>query len=243
MSALHLEVMLGRLKKRFDVEVVAKPPKIPYKETITTTAQAQYRHKKQTGGRGQYGEVYLKLEPLERGTGFEFVNKIAGGAIPQQYIPAVEKGIREVLDKGVIAGYPVTDVQVTLYDGTFHTVDSSEIAFKIAASRAFQEGFRQARPCLLEPIVLIEVTVPNEFMGDITSDLNGRRGRILGMDSQGDLQVVKAIVPMAEIARYATELRSRTGGQGFYTAEFSHYDVVPQRIQEELQARGKSKED
>ena len=243
MSTLHLEIMLGRLKKRFDVEVVARPPKIPYKETITTATQAQYRHKKQTGGRGQYGEVYLKLEPLERGTGFEFVDKIVGGAIPNQYIPAVEKGIREVLDKGVIAGYPVTDIRVTLYDGTFHTVDSSEIAFKIAANRAFQEGFRQARPCLLEPIVLLEVTVPNEFMGDITSDLNGRRGRILGMDSLGDLQVVKALVPVGEISRYATELRSRTGGQGFYTVEFSHYDVVPQRIQEELVARAKAKED
>jgi len=243
MSALHLEIMLNRLKRRFEVEVVAKPPKIPYKETITTTAEAQYRHKKQTGGRGQYGEVYLKLEPLERGAGFEFVDKIVGGAIPSQYIPAAEKGIREVLEKGVIAGFPVTDVKVTLYDGTYHRVDSSEIAFKIAANRAFQEGFRQATPCFLEPIVLLEVTVPNEFMGNITSDLNGRRGRILGMDSLGDLQVVKALVPMAEITRYATELRSRTGGQGYYTAEFSHYDVVPHRIQEDLVAKAKSKED
>lgn len=243
MSALHLEIMLNRLKRRFEVEVIARAPKIPYKETISATAQAQYRHKKQTGGRGQYGEVYLKLEPLERGAGFEFVDKIVGGAIPSQYIPAAEKGIREVLEKGVIAGFPVADVRVTLYDGTYHRVDSSEIAFKIAANRAFQEGFRQATPCLLEPIVLLEVTVPNEFMGNITSDLNGRRGRILGMDSLGDLQVVKAVVPMAEIARYATELRSRTGGQGYYTAEFSHYDVVPHKIQEDLVAKAKSKED
>ena len=186
MSALHLEIMLNRLKRRFEVEVVAKPPKIPYKETITTTAEAQYRHKKQTGGRGQYGEVYLKLDPLGRGAGFEFVDEIAGGAIPSQYIPAVEKRIRQVLEKGVIAGYPVTDVRASLYDGSYHTVDSSEIAFKIAANRAFQEGFRRAQPCLLEPIVLLEVSVPNEFMGYITSDLNGRRGRILGMDSLGD---------------------------------------------------------
>jgi len=238
MSTLHLDVMLERLKSRFDVEVVTSKPKIPYKETITGTADARYRHKKQTGGRGQYGEVFIKLEPLERGEGFEFVDEIVGGRIPNQYIPAVEKGIRETMASGILAGYPVEDVRVRLYDGSFHAVDSSEAAFKTAASKAFQEGFTSAKPVLLEPIVNMEITIPSEFMGDVSGDISSRRGRITGMDQgPGDIQIVKATVPMSEIMRYATELRSMTGGRGAFTMEFAYYDVVPQRTAETVIAQ------
>lgn len=242
-SALHLDIMLGRLKRRFDVEVTTHEPKIPYKETITGNADTNYKHKKQTGGRGQYGEVYIKLEPLPRGGGFEFVNKIVGGRIPGQYIPAVEKGLRETLTKGILAGYTIVDVRVTLYDGSFHTVDSSEAAFKIAASKAFRKGFEQAKPVLLEPVVNVEVTIPSEFMGEISGNLTSRRGRIIGMDSLGQMQVIKASIPMAEVARYETELKSMTGGQGSYTMEFSHYDVVPIHIAQPIIAKGKKVEE
>jgi len=238
MSTLHLDVMLERLKSRFDVEVVTSKPKIPYKETITGTADARYRHKKQTGGRGQYGEVFIKLEPLERGQGFEFVDEIVGGRIPNQYIPAVEKGIRETMASGILAGYPVEDVRVRLYDGSFHAVDSSEAAFKTAASKAFQEGFMKAKPVLLEPIVNMEITIPSEFMGDVSGDISSRRGRITGMDQgPGGIQIVKATVPMSEVMHYATELRSMTGGRGAFTMEFAYYDVVPQRTAETVIAQ------
>ncbi|MGR3301941.1 MAG: elongation factor G, partial [Candidatus Scalindua sp.] len=189
MSNLHLDVILSRLKSRYDIEVESRQPKIPHKETITTKANAQYKHKKQTGGKGQYGEVYLRIEPLERGGGFEFVSKIVGGAIPSQYIPAVEKGLRETIAKGVLSNNPIVDVKVELYDGSFHNVDSSEAAFKIAASKAFNLAFNDAKPVLLEPVVNIEVTMPSEFMGDITGNLSSRRGRVQGMDSFGNLQV------------------------------------------------------
>ncbi|MFQ5861916.1 MAG: elongation factor G [Candidatus Brocadiales bacterium] len=242
-SALHLSIMLNRLKRRFDVEVSTREPKIPYKETITAKADAQYKHKKQTGGRGQYGEVFINVEPRSRGEGFEFVNKIVGGRIPGQYIPAVEKGLKETLAKGILAGYPIVDVRVTLCDGSFHTVDSSEAAFKIAASKAFRKGFNEARPVLLEPIVNIEVTIPAEFMGEISGSLTSRRGRIVGMDTLGRMQVIKATIPMAEVTRYETELKSMTGGQGSYTMEFSHYDVVPNHIAQLIIAQGKKEEE
>jgi len=234
MSSLHLEVILGRLKRRFNVEVETNEPNIPYHETIAGKSESRYRHKKQTGGRGQFAEVHLRVAPLERGEGFEFVDEVVGGVIPRQFIPAVEKGVRETLSHGIIAGYPIHDVQVTVFFGKHHPVDSSEAAFKLAASMAFQECFRQAQPVLLEPIVKLEVTAAAQYMGDITGDLSGRRGRIQGMEAIGDMQIIRAIVPLAEVSRYATELRSLTGGSAFYTMEFSHYDIVPAHITEQV---------
>ena len=227
MSNLHLQVIISRLKRRFGIEVESHIPKIPYKETITAKAQAQYKHKKQSGGHGQYGEVHIKIEPLPRGTGFEFVDEIVGGSIPRQYIPAVEKGIREVLDKGLLIGHPIVDLRVRLHYGSYHDVDSSEASFKIAASHAFHDAFNHAKPVLLEPIVNIEVVIPTKFMGEITGNLSSHRGHIKGMDTMGDLQVVRAAIPMSSIANYETELKSMTGGQGSFTMEFSHYDIVP----------------
>ena len=227
MSNLHLQVIISRLKRRFGIEVESHIPKIPYKETITAKAQAQYKHKKQSGGHGQYGEVHIKIEPLPRGTGFEFVDEIVGGSIPRQYIPAVEKGIREALDKGLLIGHPIVDLRVRLHYGSYHDVDSSEASFKIAASHAFQDAFNHAKPVLLEPIVNIEVVIPTKFMGEITGNLSSHRGHIKGMDTMGDLQVVRAAIPMSSIANYETELKSMTGGQGSFTMEFSHYDIVP----------------
>ena len=237
MSALHLDVMISRLKRRFEVEVETKQPKIPYKETITRKAEGHHKHKKQTGGRGQYGEVYLRVEPLPRQAGFEFVDEIVGGAVPNQYIPAVEKGVREVIDKGTLAGYPVVDVRVAVCDGTFHPVDSSEASFKIAGARAFHDALSKAGCVLLEPIVNVEITIPNEYMGEITGDLNSKRARIQGMESIPGMQVIRAEVPLAEITNYATELRSLTGGEAFYTMEFSRFDVVPARIAEAVGER------
>ena len=230
MSNLHLDVILSRLKSRYEIEVDSRQPKIPHKETITTKASAQYKHKKQTGGKGQYGEVYLRIEPLERGAGFEFTTKIVGGAIPSQYIPAVEKGLKETIAKGILSNNPIVDVKVELYDGTFHNVDSSEAAFKIAASKAFHLAFDDAKPVLLEPVVNIEVTIPSEFMGEITGNLSSRRGRVQGMDAFGDLQVIQASIPMDEVKNYETELKSMTGGMGSYTMELSHYDIVPSHL-------------
>ncbi len=237
MSTLHLQVMTSRLKRRFGIEIETHTPKIPYKETITARAQAQYKHKKQSGGHGQYGEVHIKIEPLPRGTGFEFVDEIVGGVIPRQYIPAVEKGIREVLDKGILIGHPIVDVRVRLFHGSYHEVDSSEAAFKIAASHAFQDAFNHAKSVILEPIVNIEVTIPAKFMGEITGNLSSHRGHIKGMDSLGDLQVVRAAIPMASIANYETELKSMTGGQGSFTIEFSHYDIVPAHLMQPIIAQ------
>jgi len=239
MSNLHLDVIMSRLKSRYDIEVEARQPKIPHKETITTKANAQYKHKKQTGGKGQYGEVYLRIEPLERGGGFEFASKIVGGAIPSQYVPAVEKGLRETIAKGILSNNPIVDVKVELYDGSFHNVDSSEAAFKIAASKAFNLAFNDAKPVLLEPVVNIEVTIPSEFMGDITGNLSSRRGRVQGMDTFGDLQVLKASIPMDEIKNYETELKSMTGGRGSYTMELSHYDIVPSHLAQAIIAQAK----
>jgi len=240
MSDLHLQVVTSKLAaKPFEVAVALKEPRIPYKETITAKADARYRHKKQTGGRGQFAEVLLRVEPLERGGEFEFVDEIYGGSIPRQFVPAVEKGVRATMAKGVIAGYPVVDVLVAVYDGKHHDVDSSEAAFKIAASRAFSEAIRGARPVLLEPIVNIEITIPTKYMGDISGDLSGRRGRIQGMDSEGDQQIISAQVPLAAVSNYSTQLRSMTGGEGSYTMEFSHFEPVPANVQQEIVSKAK----
>ena len=237
MSNLHLQVIISRLKRRFGIEVESHIPKIPYKETITAKAQAQYKHKKQSGGHGQYGEVHIRIEPLTRGAGFEFVDEIVGGSIPRQYIPAVEKGIRESLDKGILIGHPIVDVRVRLHYGSYHDVDSSEASFKIAASHAFHDAFNHAKPVLLEPIVNIEVVIPTKFMGEITGNLSSHRGHIKGMDTMGDLQVVRAAIPMSSIANYETELKSMTGGQGSFTMEFSHYDILPAHLMQSIIAQ------
>ena len=229
-SNLHLAVMLERMKRRFEIEVNTKPPRIPYKETITGKASANYKHKKQSGGHGQYGEVYIRIEPLERGSGFSFKKSIVGGSIPGQYIPAVEKGIKETLGKGLLCGHPIVDLQVELYDGSFHSVDSSEAAFRIAGAKALHEAFNNAKPALLEPVVNIEIVAPGEFMGEISGNLSGRRGHIQGMDTVGEMQVVKGSIPMSEITNYESELKSITGGQGTYNIEFSHYDTVASHV-------------
>ncbi len=236
---LHIEVVVEKLKRQFGVEVELKAPKVPYRETILAKASAQGKYKKQSGGRGQYGDTWLEIEPLPRGSGFEFVNKIVGGAIPKQYIPAVEKGIRGAMEEGILAGYPMVDIRATLYDGSFHEVDSSDMAFQIAGSLAFKNAVEKAKPVLLEPIMTIEVTVPEEFVGDITGDLNRRRAKLLGVDVKGGRQVIRAHVPLAEILTYAPDLRSMTSGRGDFQVEFSHYDRVPPELAEKiiLQAR------
>ncbi len=244
MGDMHLEITVSRLAKKFGVDVNLSTPKVPYRETIRNSAKAEYKHKKQSGGRGQYGHVYVEVSPKPRGEGFEFEDKIFGGAVPRQYIPAVEKGVRETIEMGVVAGYPVEDFKLTLYDGSFHTVDSSEMAFKIAGSGAFKKAVEQASPVLLEPVMDVEVTIPEAFMGDIMGDLNSRRGRIQGMDSAQSLQVIRAQVPMAEMFRYAIDLRSMTQGRGFFTMKFSHYDEVPANIAEKVvEAAQKEKEE
>ncbi len=232
MGELHLEVNVSKLHKKFGVDVLLKAPKISYKETIKGQAKIEGKHKKQSGGRGQYGHVWLELHGKEKGTGFEFVDKIFGGAVPRNYIPAVEKGIIETMEHGVLAGFPVVDVQAVLLDGSYHPVDSSEMAFKIAASLAFKKGFVEAKPILLEPVISIEVRVPEDYMGDIIGDLNKKRGKILGMDKAGKFQLIKALAPQAELARYAIELRSMTQGRGDFDADFDHYDEVPSHLAE-----------
>jgi len=234
MGQIHIEVTVDRLKEKFGVEVEMKVPKVPYRETIKGKTQLQSRYKKQSGGRGQYGDVWLEIEPLPGGGDFEFVDKIVGGVVPRQYIPAVEKGIREAMVEGVLAGYTVTDVKVTLFDGSYHSVDSSEMAFKIAASMGFKKGFLDAKPVLLEPIVNLEVSVPDDFMGAVIGDLNSRRGKVVGMDPLGDVQAVKAQVPMSEILTYAPDLRSMTEGRGSFTMGFSHYEEVPAHLAEKI---------
>ncbi|MBC7235169.1 MAG: elongation factor G [Chloroflexi bacterium] len=236
MGDSHIQLAVRRLAQKFGVEVDTDLPKIPYRETITKTAQAQGRHKKQTGGRGQFGDVYCRFEPLERGAGFEFVSEIFGGSVPKQYVPAVEKGIREAMMEGVIAGYPTVDFRCALYDGSSHPVDSSELAFKLAAHLAFRNAIPQAGPVLLEPVYKIRVTVPEEFMGDIMGDLNTRRAQILGMEQSRGTGIITALVPLAEIQRYATDLRSMTQGRGIYTMEFSHYDIVPAHLVDAIKA-------
>jgi elongation factor G len=230
----HLEITREKIRRKFGVEVKLDPPKIPYKETITTSTRAEYKHKKQTGGHGQYGHVLLELEPLPRGEGFEFAEKIVGGAIPQNYIPSVEKGVNEAKQEGVLAGYPVVDVKVSLYDGSFHAVDSSDIAFKIAGAQALKKGLSQGQPVLLEPIMNLKVTVPEAYTGDITSDLNTKRGRVLGMNPSNGTNVIEAQAPYAELLRYALNLRSLTQGRGTFVMEFDHYEEVPAHVSQKI---------
>jgi len=236
----HVEVAVSKLKRRFNVEVTLKAPKIPYRETIRGKADAQGKHKKQTGGHGQYGDCWIKMEPLARGSGFEFVNDIFGGSIPKNYIPAVEKGIVEAAAKGYLAGYPVVDFRVIVYDGSYHEVDSSEMAFKLAGSKAFKKCMEQAKPCLVEPIMNVEITVPENYAGDIMGNLNGRRGRVQGMDRKGGSTTIKAQVPLADMLTYASDLTSMTQGRGTYSMEYSHYDLVPQPIADKIVAAAKA---
>jgi len=236
----HVEIAVSRLKKRYAVDVTLKAPKIPYRETIRGTADVQGRHKKQTGGHGQFGDCWIRMEPLPRGGNFEFVNDIFGGSIPKNYIPAVEKGIIETAERGFLAGFPMVDFRVTVYDGSYHDVDSSELAFKLAARKAFRNAMQTAKPALLEPIVNVEVQAPVEFAGDLMGDLNGRRGRISGMDTQGATQVIRAQVPMAEMLNYQNDLTSITQGRGAFSMEFDHYDYVPQLQADKIIAAAKA---
>ncbi len=230
----QLEVAAERMQRKFGVKVELNTPSVPYKETITIPAKAEYKHKKQTGGHGQYGHVFLALEPLERGSGHEFIDKIVGGAIPKNYIPAVEKGVNEAIHEGVLAGYPVVDIKITLYDGSFHPVDSSDICFKIAGAGALKKGLAEAQSIILEPIMNIKVTVPDEFTGDIIGDLNTKRARVLGMNPQDGANVIEAVVPQAEILRYAIDLKSLTQGRANYKASFSHYEEAPPNITQKI---------
>ncbi len=239
MGELHLEIIVDRLKREFKVDANVGKPQVAYKETVTSPSRAEGKFIRQTGGRGQYGHVKIRLEPRERGSGFEFIDEVKGGAIPKEFIPAVEKGIEEAMETGVIAGYPVVDFGVRLYDGSFHEVDSSEIAFKIAASMAFKDAVRHASPVILEPIMSVEVVVPEEFMGTVIGDLSSRRGRIIGTELRGGMQAIKAEVPLAEMFGYATHLRSMTEGRGTFTMEFSHYAGVPEMLSQGIKAKVK----
>jgi len=236
----HIEVIVSKLKKRYHTEVVLKAPKVPYRETIRGRADAHGRHKKQSGGHGQFGDCKTKMEPMQRGTGFEFVNDIFGGSIPKNFIPAVEKGIVEAAERGYLAGYPVVDFKVILYDGSYHEVDSNEISFKMAGRLAFRQAMEQAKPTLLEPIMQVEISIPDEFAGSIMGDLNSRRGRIQGMDNKGGTTVVKAEVPMAEMLSYGADLTSMTQGRGSFSMEMAHYDIVPAALQDKIIAAAKA---
>jgi elongation factor G len=240
---LHIEVTLDRMKRKFHAEVALLPPRIPYKETVKGRAQVQGRHKKQTGGRGQFGDCWIEIEPLQRGGGVEFVDKIFGGSIPRNFIPSVEKGVRARLLRGVITGYPVVDVRVTLYDGSFHSVDSSDIAFQLAGQIAAEKAVLEARPCLLEPIMNVEVTVPSNLAGDVIGDLNSRRGRIAGMEPSDDTTTVRAQVPAAEMLNYEPHLRSMSGGRGSYSMEASHYEELPGMLAEKVIAEAKKEKE
>lgn len=243
MGQVHIEVTVEKMKRKFGVEVNLKTPKVPYKETIKGKTNVQGKYKKQSGGRGQFGDAWLDIEPLPHGTGFQFADKIIGGVIPQQYRPAVEKGIVEAMQEGVLAGYPMVDIKVSLVDGSYHTVDSSEMAFKIAGSMGFKKGVMACQPTLLEPLVHINIEVPDEYMGDVIGDLNSRRGRVLGVDTKGSHQIVKGIVPLAEILKYAPDLRSMTSGRGTFTFEHSHYEEVPPYIADKVIAESKKGEE
>jgi len=234
MGELHLEIIVDRMKREFGVEANVGRPQVAYKETITTESQAEGKYIRQSGGRGQYGHVWLKLKPLERGKGFVFIDAIKGGIIPSEFIPAVEKGIREAMDKGILAGYPVVDVEVTLFDGSFHEVDSSELAFKIAGSIAFQEAAKNAKPVMLEPIMKVQVIIPQDFLGEVTGDLNSRRGKIEALGERLNTKIIDAKVPLSEMFGYATNLRSLTQGRGTFTMEFSHYEIIPQNIAQSI---------
>jgi elongation factor G len=237
MGQVHVEVAVEKLKRKFGVEVILKEPKVPYRETVTKPIKQHYRHRKQSGGRGQFADVHVELAPLKRGAGYEFVDKIVGGVIPRQFIPAVDKGIHDAMKHGILAGYPVQDFRVTLYDGSHHSVDSSEMAFKIAGSMAFKRAMEQAGPVLLEPVMHMEITVPDDCIGDVIGDMNSRRGKVLGVEPQGSNQVVIVQVPMAEVLKYAPELRSMTSDRGLFTMEFSHYEEVPAHLTSKILAQ------
>jgi len=239
MGELHLEVITDRMLREFGVQANIGRPQVSYKETITRPAHVDQRFVRQTGGKGQYAHVVIDLEPQEPGKGYEFVDKIVGGTIPREYIPAVNAGIQGAMQTGGVAGYPVVDVKVTLVDGSFHPVDSSEMAFSIAGSMAFKEGIRRGGPQILEPIMKVEVVTPEEFMGDVMGDLNGRRGQIEGMEMRGNAQVIRAMVPLATMFGYATTVRSMSQGRAVYTMEFDHYAPVPQTLAEELTAKAR----
>jgi len=234
MGELHLEIIADRMRRDFKVQASVGQPQVAYKETIQKEAEAEGKYIRQSGGRGQYGHVFLRVEPKKRGEGFEFIDEIKGGIIPKEFIPAVEKGVKEATDKGVVAGYPLVDLAVSLYDGSFHEVDSSEIAFKIAGSIALQEAAKRAKPVLLEPIMRLEVVIPAEFLGDVIGDLSARRGKIEETEDRLNLKVISAKVPLAEMFGYATALRSLTEGRGTFTMEFDHYEEVPQNIAQEI---------
>jgi elongation factor G len=242
-GSTHIEALTEKLQKRFGVEVELAKPKIPYRETVVGKAQTSYRHKKQTGGRGQFGEVHIRIEPNQRGAGFEFIDEIKGGVIPNKFIPAVEKGIVEAMEHGGLCGAPVVDVKVTLFFGSFHDVDSSDMAFKIAGSMAFKQAFMEAKPVILEPIYKVEVLVPNEFTGDVMGDLSSRRGRVAGMDPEGTSQRIRAEVPRSELYQYSVDLRSMTQGQGIYTMEFARYEQVPHDVAQKIQDEAKAEQE
>src|SRR5881296_2068406 len=242
-GSLHVEMVVERMKRKYNVDVNLLPPRIPYKETVKGRAEGQGKYKKQTGGRGQYGDTWLRVEPMARGGGFEFVDDVFGGAVPRNFIPSVEKGVRDCMKKGILAGYPVVDMKVTLYDGSSHDVDSSDMAFQIAASMGLQKVFMDARPILLEPIMTVEVNTPADHAGDVIGDLNGRRGRIVGMEPAGETAAVRAVVPMSEMLTYESSLRSMTGGRGGYSMEFSHYDEVPGQLAEKVVKEAKAEKE
>ena len=234
MGELHLEVLVDRMIREFKVAANIGKPQVSYRETVRKAAEGNGRHVRQTGGKGQYGHAVIKLEPLEKGGGYEFVDKIVGGTIPREYIKPVDQGIREALQTGIFAGYPMVDVKVTLFDGSFHDVDSSEMAFKIAGSLAIKDAVQKADPTILEPVMRVEVTMPEEFMGDVIGDLNKRRGHMEGMENRSGTQIVRAFVPLAEMFGYVTDLRSMTQGRASSSMEFSHYAEVPRSIADEL---------
>lgn len=234
MGEFHLDILVERMRREFGLEVKVGKPQVAYKETITQTVKVEGKYIHQSGGRGQYGHCWLRLEPLERGKGFEFVDEIKGGVIPKEYIPAIKKGVQEAMTAGVLVGYPVVDMLVAVYDGSFHEVDSSELAFKIAAARAIKDGVLKAAPVLLEPIMKIEVVAPEKFMGEVIGDLNSRRAQIQGTKLRGQMKVIDALIPLSETFGYATVLRSLTEGRANFTLELSHYDVVPKYIAEKI---------
>jgi len=244
LGELHLRTLLDRMNDTYKCEVNTRPPRIAYRETVTAPAEGHHRHKKQSGGAGQFGEVYLRIEPLPRGTGFEFVDQVKGGTIPTQFIPAVEKGVRQVLDTGVIAGYPVKDVRVVVYDGKSHSVDSKDIAFATAGRKAFIDAVLKAKPIVLEPIVKVQITAPEQAMGDITGDLSSKRGQVNGTHAlQAGSMTVSGQVPLSELSGYQARLNGMTGGQGRYTLELSHYDPVPPSVQQQLMGQFKVKDE
>ena len=237
MGELHLEILVDRMRREFSVEAEVGAPQVSYRESIKDEVNQEYKYAKQSGGRGQFGHVYLTIKPGDAGTGFVFHNKIKGGAIPKEFIPAVEKGCSETMQTGVLAGYPMEDIDITLYDGSYHDVDSNEMAFKLAASMGFKEGCRKARPSILEPMMKVEVEVPEDYMGDVIGDLNRRRGQVNNMGDRSGNKIVDAFVPLAEMFGYSTDLRSATQGRATYSMEFDHYEEVPRNVSEEIQKK------